>query len=313
MSQSLLAQLAHKYGPRGLHDALTPKQRQIMKYCWEANARPLSRLPSGEYVGQMEPPGNWRTWLCMAGRGWGKTRTLNEWVRTKAKKHPGCRIAIIGATASEARKITGEGESGLINICPPWERPHFNVTNQVYEFPNSRWRFCTLQKSLVYFGDRNFIFVASDELAKWRRLGECIYNIQFGLRLPVKGGRAQWMISTTPQPLQTLRDIRRKQNTVVTIGTSFDNVANLDAETIEEWNAWRHTTIGRQELFGELFDEVVGAVYKRSWIQQIAEKDIPPLDRIGVGVDPAETETGNDDTGIIVAEMVTEMVSYSRQ
>jgi phage terminase large subunit-like protein len=302
---SLLTEAAMLFGARGLHDAMTPQQRLMARYSYELQARPLGRLPTGEYTGQMEPPGNWRTWLCMPGRGWGKTWTLNQWVRRKAKKHPGCRIAIIGATASEARKITGKGDSGLVNICPPWERPHFNVTDQCYEFPNGSLAFLYSADKPDLFRGPQFHFVASDELAKWRRLSECIYNIQFGLRLPVRGGRAQWMIATTPRPLQTLRDIKNKPTTVTTVGSSFENASSLDPDTLAEWLAWKDTAIGRQELGGELFDQAEGAVYERRWIRFCKPEDVPPLDRIGVGVDPAETDgKASDDTGIIVAGSV---------
>jgi phage terminase large subunit-like protein len=302
---SLLTEAALLLGARGLHDALTPKQRLVARYCWAANARRGGRLPSGDYTGQVEPPGDWRTWLCLPGRGWGKTRILNEWVRDRAKRYPGCRIAVIGATAGEARKITGEGESGLVNVCPPWERPHFNVTDQCYEFGNGSTAFLYSADKPDLFRGPQFHFVAADELAKWRRLNECIYNIQFGLRLPVKGGRAQWMIATTPRPLQTLRDIRAKATTVTTVGSSFENAANLDADTMEEWRQWEHTTIGRQELGGELFDEDKNAVYKLKWIRRCMPNEVPRLDRIGIGVDPAETAgEGSDDTGIIAAGSV---------
>lgn len=33
---------------------------------------------------QLPPEGDWRTWLLMAGRGFGKTRTGAEWVRAQA-------------------------------------------------------------------------------------------------------------------------------------------------------------------------------------------------------------------------------------
>src|SRR5438094_10286232 len=37
---------------------------------WPAIARP----------NQLPPPGDWQIWLLLAGRGFGKTRTLAEWV-----------------------------------------------------------------------------------------------------------------------------------------------------------------------------------------------------------------------------------------
>src|SRR6476469_2968480 len=52
--------------------------------------------------GQQEPSGEgWRTWLMLAGRGFGKTRAGAEWVFRIANARPGCRIALVGATIDE--------------------------------------------------------------------------------------------------------------------------------------------------------------------------------------------------------------------
>lgn len=301
-SLSMIARLARMYGPRKLHDLLTPAQRQVMKYSWEANVRPLGRMPSGEYTGQEEPPGDWRIWLLLPGRNWGKTRTLNEWVRKKAKKHPGCRIGVVGATTSEVRKIVGQGPSGLLNICPPWERPNWNVTDQCYEFPNSSIAFLMTAEKPDIMRGFNLHFLALDEFAKYRQMVEVWYQAQFCLRMPVRGGKAQMLIATTPRPLQLLRDIRGRDNTVVTIGTSFENSANTDPDTVKEWLRWKDTTYGRQELGGELFDEQVGAIFSRKWYHYVEDALLPPLERVGVGFDPAETsKKQSDEHGIIVA------------
>jgi hypothetical protein len=47
---------------------------------------------------QFEPQGDWRTWLVMAGRGYGKTRMGAEWVSALATQYPGARFALVGAT-----------------------------------------------------------------------------------------------------------------------------------------------------------------------------------------------------------------------
>ena len=65
------------------------------------------------------PPGRegWRVWLMMAGRGFGKTRAGAEWIHRLATKRSGLRIALIGATIDEARRIMVEGVSGLLTIA----------------------------------------------------------------------------------------------------------------------------------------------------------------------------------------------------
>ena len=73
--------------------------------------------------GQRAPAGDWRIWLMMAGRGFGKTRAGAEWVRGIAEADPAARIALVGATLGEARAVMVEGESGLLAIAPHWARP----------------------------------------------------------------------------------------------------------------------------------------------------------------------------------------------
>lgn len=67
---------------------------------------------------QIAPAGEWRAWLILAGRGFGKTRTGAEWVRAAAEADGDLRIALVGANAIDARGVMVEGESGLLAICP---------------------------------------------------------------------------------------------------------------------------------------------------------------------------------------------------
>jgi hypothetical protein len=50
---------------------LTEEQAEQLQYDWSFYARP----------NQLLPPGNWLTWLLLAGRGFGKTRAAAEAVR----------------------------------------------------------------------------------------------------------------------------------------------------------------------------------------------------------------------------------------
>ena len=59
----------------------------------------------------------WRTWLLMAGRGFGKTRAGAEWVEAIARSRPGVRIALVGATIDEARRVMVEGVSGVLSVA----------------------------------------------------------------------------------------------------------------------------------------------------------------------------------------------------
>ncbi len=85
---------------------------------------------------QLAPEGDWRTWLIMAGRGFGKTRAGAEWVRAIAAAQPDARIALIAASLGEARAVMVEGESGLLGVCPPRSRPQFEPSLRRLTWPN---------------------------------------------------------------------------------------------------------------------------------------------------------------------------------
>ena len=94
--------------------ALAPLERDDFEYNWPLWARPS----------QLAPAGDWRVWLVMAGRGFGKTRAGAEWVRQVAED-PGARIALVAATLAEARAVMVEGESGVLAVHPPHRAPRF--------------------------------------------------------------------------------------------------------------------------------------------------------------------------------------------
>src|SRR5688572_17469395 len=88
------------------------------------------------HCGQLAPEGDWRTWLVMAGRGFGKTRAGAEWVRAVAEADGAARIALVGASLGEVRSVMVEGESGLLACCPPNRRPVFEPSLRRVAFAN---------------------------------------------------------------------------------------------------------------------------------------------------------------------------------
>lgn len=85
---------------------------------------------------QLPPSGDWRTWLVLAGRGFGKTRCGAEWVRMVAERDPQARIALVAASLHEARAVMVEGESGLLAIGAPWRSPRFEPSLRRLVWPN---------------------------------------------------------------------------------------------------------------------------------------------------------------------------------
>ena len=97
-----------------------------LNYAWPLHARD-SQLP---------PPGDWDTWMILAGRGFGKTRTGAEWVRAQVENKQAYRIALVARTLDEAQSVMIEGESGLLNISPPWGKPTYEPSKRKLSWPN---------------------------------------------------------------------------------------------------------------------------------------------------------------------------------
>ena len=92
---------------------LDEDEATALNYIWPLHARP-SQLP---------PKDDWNTWLILAGRGFGKTRTGAEWVRAQVENNQAGRIALVARSLTEAQSIMIEGESGILNISPPSNMP----------------------------------------------------------------------------------------------------------------------------------------------------------------------------------------------
>jgi phage terminase large subunit-like protein len=139
-----------------------------------------------------------------------------------------------------------------------------------------------------------------DELAKWAYQTEVWDMLRFGLRA---GLHPQVCITTTPRPTKLLKAIIADPETVMTRGSTFENRSNLPATSLQAIERrYGSTRLGRQELFGEILEDVPGALWSRPLIDGLRIKvaQLPVLTRIVIAIDPAMT-TGedSDETGII--------------
>jgi phage terminase large subunit-like protein len=137
--------------------AMDGMQREETKWHWNVWARQQ----------QLPPEGDWRTWLIMAGRGFGKTRAGSEWVRSIVETDPDARIALIGASFGETRAVMVEGESGLLAISPPERMPSFESSLRRIVWPNGAQ--ATLYSALEPEALRGpqHSHAWCDEIAKW--------------------------------------------------------------------------------------------------------------------------------------------------
>lgn len=288
----------------------------------EELARFLRRLTREEWVefnrdfentahtGQTPPDGDWFCWLIMAGRGYGKTRAGAEWVISQAEADGQARIALIGASLAEARAVMVEGESGILACTAPERRP-------IYEPSLRRVRFTNGAEALLYSAAEpeslrgpQHSHAWCDEVGKWpaanRAALRCWDNLMFGLRL---GHDPRIIATTTPRTVPLMRrlmDGRADGSVAITTGATQDNRRNLPARYIAAVEAeYGGTTLGRQELEGLLLDDVEGALWTRSLIEQCRTQPGEPDDpatRVVVGVDPPAGERG-DACGIVVCAL----------
>ena len=251
---------------------------------------------------QLLPDGDWTYWLIMAGRGFGKTRTGAETTREWVKQ--GFRyVNLIGATADDARDIMVQGESGILAVCPPWDRPEYKPSQRKLIWPNGA-------ESLIFTADeperlrgKQHEKLWADELGAWR-YPDAWDQAKFGLRL---GSNPQALITTTPRPTALVKGLLADSATHVTRGNTADNRANLAPSFFDAiLKRYEGTRLGRQEIDGELLDDNPNALFRRADIDAGRVREVPQLSRVVVAIDPAATSAeGSDETGIVVAGVVT--------
>lgn len=267
-------------------------------YDWEMWARP----------NQLIPEGDWVNWVILAGRGWGKTRTGAETVR-RWQEDGAKLIGLIGQTPGEVRKVMIEGESGIINISPPWNKPVYQSSKAQLLWPNGAVAHIYSAENPEVLRGPQHEKLWFDELAKFSKLQDTWDNAMLGLRL---GKNPQAIITTTPRPVKILKDLLERNTTVITKGSTFENAPNLAQAFIDlVVGDYDGTRLGRQELYGELLADVEGALWNRDLIEKNRVSKLPEMLRIVVAIDPAVTsEPGSDETGIVVAGLGVDFNAY---
>lgn len=255
---------------------------------------------------QLPPQEDWQIWLLLAGRGFGKSRTGAEIVRKWADEGVK-RIALVAETPADARDVMIEGESGLLNISPPWNKPTYEPSKRRVTWENGAI-------ATVYSGANpdqlrgpQHEKAWCDELASWNYPQETWDNLMMGLRL---GDNPQAVVTTTPRPIKLLREMVEQDNCYITKGSTFDNKENLpDTFYKKIINKYEGTRLGRQELYAEILSDAPGALWNYDIIQHTDGH--PELTRIVVAIDPATTnKDDSDETGIIVAGVGRDGYAY---
>jgi phage terminase large subunit-like protein len=276
--------------------SLSDKDAVDLGYNWYLNG--------GARASQKPPDGDWRVWLLIAGRGFGKTRTGAEFVRAWVAAGLARRVALVGPTALDARSVMVEGESGLLSIGPAGERPDYEPSLHRLTWSNGAIATTYSADEPNRLRGPQHDLAWCDELAAWR-YPAAWDMLMFGLRL---GEDPRVVVTTTPRPIKLIRDLIADPKVLLTRGRTVENERNLAPAFLDQIvRRYQGTRLGRQELDGEILDDMLGALWTHGMIEAtrltaLPELAPPELARIVVAIDPAvSSHEDSDETGIIVA------------
>jgi phage terminase large subunit-like protein len=192
-----------------------------------------------------------------------------------------------------------EGESGLLSVFPSRERPVYKAALRRVVWPNGAMATLFSADEPDRLRGPQHDGAWCDELGSWR-YPEAWDMLMFGLRL---GINPRVVITTTPRPTKLIRELATDPGIVKSYGTTYDNRANLAPTFFTQIvKKYEGTRLGRQELEAALLEDVPGALWNHSLIDEHRASSVVDLSRVVVAIDPAVTSGEDaDETGIIVA------------
>ncbi len=297
--------------------ALAGLDMEKVMWDWPMWARPEQLAPEGD---------DWNVWLVLAGRGFGKTRLASEWVREQAKytNEGQRRFALVARTAADVRDVIVEGESGIINVSPPSERPHYEPSKRRLTWPNGNTATLFTADEPDSLRGPQFTHAWGDEIAAWRQTPDAagmtaFDNLRVGTRL---GAKPKIICTTTPKRVPILyKLIEESQNkkhsgskVIVTKGSTLDNAGNLSAAYLDTiLGVYEGTSLAKQELYGEMLDDIEGTLWTMEMIEKARQGVLPPQAPLRcIGVDPSVAENPRDECGIVVCASTADRDLYKR-
>ncbi|KQS05152.1 ATP-binding protein [Sphingomonas sp. Leaf357] len=291
-----------------------------LQVLWRRTSGAIKHTLDGDWLfwahaGQTAPAGDWRVWVIRAGRGFGKTRAGAEWVSGIARASPKARIALVGATREDVRRVMIEGEAGLLAVARSDERLEYSATAGEVRFPSGACGYVFAASAPEKLRGPAHDAAWCDELAKWRYGDAAWDNLVLGLR---KGDAPRVLVTTTPRPVTLMRRVLSGKDVTETTGRTYDNPHLPDAFVSSVEDLYAGSRLGRQELDGELIDDVEGALWTRAMIEacRVRSEAAPPRDalvRVVVAVDPPAgtvSGVGGDACGIVCVALGGDGLGY---
>lgn len=269
-----------------------------------AEPRTIERPTLHDY--QRTPPGDWSVWAIIAGRGAGKSFTGSNFILDGVESSER-RFALVGRTSADVRDVMVEGPSGIIRQAElrGMGRPVYESSRRRVVFDNGAVAFLYSAEEPDLLRGPEHERAWADEIAAWK-YAEAWDNLRFGMRI---GQHPRILATTTPKPVPLVRQLMKDADNgtgevVITRGRTSDNAANLAASFLRVITArYAGTRLGRQELDGELLEDVEGALWTIAMLDEHRIDALPDgvtLKAVAIGVDPAATSNpDSDETGIV--------------
>ena len=280
--------------------ALSPVQKRELATRWEGGFAHVGQTPEGD---------GWRIWVIRAGRGFGKTRAGAEWISQIARDTPDARLALVGATRDDVRRVMIEGQSGLIAVARDGEIVSFRRSAGEVHFPSGAVAYVYAASAPEQLRGPEHHAAWCDELGKWKN-GETAWdNLTLTLRI---GDNPRMLVTTTPRANPLMRRVLALKGLHETRGASRDNPHLPRAVVAGLEQTYAGTRFARQELDGEMVEDAEGALWTRALIERCREARGPApaeVRRVVVGVDPP-AGIGGDACGIVAVALDRDEVGH---
>ncbi len=277
---------------------------------------------------QLPPPGTWMIYLALAGRGFGKSKAGSEWIVERALGIPydlsgfPTEHLVIAETLSDAQIVCAEGPAGILRVL---ERKGLKKGVDYLYVRSPKPRITIIETGVKIFFEGadgsdvgrgyNLSSLWADEIAKWGNPYEAWYEgILPSLRSDLASDHPRAFVTTTPKPIALLKEwLATHDGTVLTVrGSTFENILNLSMQVIRQlFKKYEGTSLGRQELFGEMLDKGDGILFTYESIEKhrvaMTLKESQEMIFKVVGVDPGLTgDEDGDECGIVVVGKKTD-------
>ena len=258
---------------------------------------------SGAHAYQIPPPleQDWTTWMMLAGRGAGKTRSAAEALWWLAWRHPGTMSVVVAPTSSDLKFTCFEGPSGLLAVIPPALVLDYNKQDHQIRLSNGSKIRGVSADSYDRLRGINSSFAWCDELAAFHYIQEAWDMMVMGLRIKPdqqEHSQPRVIVTTTPRPKDLILDLlgREGDDVVIYRASTYANEKNLAPTFKRQLEQYKGSKLYQQEVMGEVIDLEDGKVVTRDMFKLWpANRPIPPCEYIVISLDCAFSEKEHND------------------